>query len=572
MESKIPASCPYSKQNKNNSGMMSNSYLKEEVVNTTFDTEKGLEMSNMMSTLMSSNRQEIEKCPYKMNQTKPEPVPYTEVRAKIKDDEKVSDDEDELQQGGCPVINRIKKDPPNKHYEAHYEVPKFGAYDFMFLMRGALETDDYLEKTKNIRSYPRHLKYTLFYQHQDNLKKVHEKEFPVVFFAYDDIKEKGNRLFRRKKFKEAVEHYTYAYGFLNWIEFKDKKRQAELRKKPSLDPILDEDIEKKMVYIDDPSVEDDSYKACVVYVLMNLAAAYMELRHYSEAVDCLDECIEIAMDKVPDLYFRRSQARTYNKYSTKEQLEKARQDIEKAIQLKEEEPMYKEHKAILEKTVQQIKDTEKERAEKIMNKAKKSYQKIKDKHLNIDEVIYTKKDKDAIQQYKILKEMKNKYALAIKFFTESKNEEQLALCYDEMDKFMETYDEFKFYFKFDNENIPSGVAENLTEEEKALLNDETMIKLTDEFKYKICEDVFGGGDFNFELFQYSMERVFEEERKAEEEAEKEKALTMPKQSWFQSISKSGFVKFLSGGIVLLSIGSLGAHYYLYSSNASGLFK
>jgi len=168
--------------------------------------------------------------------------------------------------------------------------------------------------------------------------------------------------------------------------------------------------------------------------------------------------------------------------------------------------------------------------------------------------------------------MKNKYALAIKFFTESKNEEQLALCYDEMDKFMETYDEFKFYFKFDNENIPSGVAENLTEEEKALLNDETIIKLTDEFKYKICEDVFGSGDFNFELFQYSMERVFEEERKAEEEAEKEKALTMPNQSWFQSISKSGFVKFLSGGIVLLSIGSLGAHYYLYSSNASGLFK
>ena len=93
-----------------------------------------------------------------------------------------------------------------------------------------------------------------------------------------------------------------------------------------------------------------------------------------------------------------------------------------------------------------------------------------------------------------------------------------------------------------------------------------MIKLTDEFKFKICEDIFGSGDFN-----YSMERVFEEERKQEEEEEKKLALTRPKTTWLQSISKSGFVKFISGGVVLLSIGSLGAHYYLYSNSAIGSF-
>ena len=62
--------------------------------------------------------------------------------------------------------------------------------------------------------------------------------------------------------------------------------------------------------------------------------------------------------------------------------------------------------------------------------------------------------------------MKTKYSLAIKFFTESKNEEQLAICYKEIDTFMDTYDEFKFYFKFSNDNIPAGVADNMTEEEK----------------------------------------------------------------------------------------------------------
>jgi tetratricopeptide (TPR) repeat protein len=72
----------------------------------------------------------------------------------------------------------------------------------------------------------------------------------------------------------------------------------------------------------------------------------MELRHYSEAIDCLDEALAIAEDKLPDLYFRRSQARTYNKFSDNEELEKAMQDIDKAIELKDE-PLYKEHKDIL---------------------------------------------------------------------------------------------------------------------------------------------------------------------------------------------------------------------------------
>jgi hypothetical protein len=59
--------------------------------------------------------------------------------------------------------------------------------------------------------------------------------------------------------------------------------------------------------------------------------------------------------------------------------------------------------------------------------------------------------------------MKSKYALAIKFFTESKNEEQLDLCYKEIEKFMTTYEKFKFFIKFSLQEIPT---ENLSEEEK----------------------------------------------------------------------------------------------------------
>ena len=162
----------------------------------------------------------------------------------------LSDEEEGNMKGGCPMMSsRVKKDPVNKHFDPHYEIPRFGTFDFIFLMRGSLDEEEYLEKTKKIRSFPRHMKYTLFYQNQEKLKKAHEIEFPRVFFAYDDIKEKGNRLFKRKKFREAIEHYTYAYGLLKWIEFKDKKRQEEFLKKPSLDAILDEDIEEKHVFL-----------------------------------------------------------------------------------------------------------------------------------------------------------------------------------------------------------------------------------------------------------------------------------------------------------------------------------
>jgi hypothetical protein len=62
--------------------------------------------------------------------------------------------------------------------------------------------------------------------------------------------------------------------------------------------------------------------------------------------------------------------------------------------------------------------------------------------------------------------MKSKYALAIKFFTESKNEEQLELSYKEIESFMDTYETFKFYLKFSVDEIPLYVLENLTEDER----------------------------------------------------------------------------------------------------------
>lgn len=231
----------------------------------------------------------------------------------------------------------------------------------MFDLRGGLSKEEFAEKTKLISSLPRHMKYTLFHN-DEKIKKVRTKEFPLVFFVYDEVKDKGNKLFKKKKFREAIDYYIYAYSMMKWIQFKDEKKNSEFLTVPSLDPILDDDIKDCKCYLDDVAVEEDSYNACIVFLLMSLASAYMELRHYSEVIQCLNESLTIAGDKVPDIYFRRSQARTYNRGSSDEDLTLAKEDIEKAICLKKE-TIYVEHQERLLKIIEERKKNEFDRIE-----------------------------------------------------------------------------------------------------------------------------------------------------------------------------------------------------------------
>ena len=52
------------------------------------------------------------------------------------------------------------------------------------------------------------MKYTLF-NNDDKLKQIRKKEFPLVFFVYDDVKEKGSKLYKKRKFRESIDYYSY---------------------------------------------------------------------------------------------------------------------------------------------------------------------------------------------------------------------------------------------------------------------------------------------------------------------------------------------------------------------------
>ena len=544
------------------------------------------------------------KCPFGFTSSKPTktnnvpkgkcPFGFGSQENKIKNENEknASDDDsgDEEIFSGCPVMGKGRKDPQNKDFEQYYEIPCFGNYDFLFFLRGSLTQEEWIEKTKKIRKYPRHLKYTLFYQNQEKLKEVHKAEFPRVFFIYDDIKQKGIRLYNRKKYREALEHLTYAYGLLRWIEFKDKKRQADFVIKPSLEGILDDEIEEKRCYLDAPDVEEESYKACVVYLLEIMAYCHMELRQYTNAIECLDECEETCGDLVPDVFFRRAQARMLNRFSTEEDLNKAKEDIEKAIKLGEkyneeikkkygegihfykrpiELDIYYETKKKLEKIFEERLDGKVYNLRRILgkvygNKNKKEDDMTADEAIFFESCLLNSDQDDLERKYKVLKEMKSKYNLAVKFFTETKNQEQLDLTYKEYEAFHETFEQFKFFYKFKFESIDPKAFNQLTEEEKKMLEDPNNSKSIERQKANICDYIFSNGKFNLELYKYALDKVFEEYRlKMEEEKKKEEALK-PKVSWSEyllKISKGNFGIYLSICFIVFTIGAIGFQFY-----------
>lgn len=62
--------------------------------------------------------------------------------------------------------------------------------------------------------------------------------------------------------------------------------------------------------------------------------------------------------------------------------------------------------------------------------------------------------------------MRNKYHSAVKFYSDSKNEDQLVLSYKEIELFMGNFERFQWYMLFDPDSLPEDIYNDLTEEQK----------------------------------------------------------------------------------------------------------
>ena len=81
-------------------------------------------------------------------------------------------------------------------------------------------------------------------------------------------------------------------------------------------------------------------------IYLSLACAYLKLNHYSTAIVACEEGLKLSQNS-SQLYFRRSQARAYNKGATLDDLYKAKDDIEKAIEVKHHEKLFQQDMGIL---------------------------------------------------------------------------------------------------------------------------------------------------------------------------------------------------------------------------------
>jgi tetratricopeptide (TPR) repeat protein len=125
-------------------------------------------------------------------------------------------------------------------------------------------------------------------------------------------------------------------------------------------PILDEEITFAKCFVDMNAIEGDSYRFYISTLLLALGYSFMELRHFTSALDCFTECISMSENFSSDAYFRRSQVRFYNKKSKEEDLNLALIDINKAISInsKNNSKVYNIHLKNVLNEIKRYKDIE----------------------------------------------------------------------------------------------------------------------------------------------------------------------------------------------------------------------
>ena len=90
-------------------------------------------------------------------------------------------------------------------------------------MMGNLEISEFRSRTRLLRNYPKHLRNTLFLK-DERINKIRNKEFTIVFLAYEEIREKANNLYKKKQYKKAINFFTFAYSIMKWLELKETKK------------------------------------------------------------------------------------------------------------------------------------------------------------------------------------------------------------------------------------------------------------------------------------------------------------------------------------------------------------
>lgn len=407
-------------------------------------------------------------------------------------------------------------DPQNQKFHRHYQIYFYISNYYFFEYQGNLSSKEYIQQTKLLRSIPLHLKMTLFSNEKAEL--IRKREFSFIEISFNEFKEKGNKLYNKRKFGQALEQYVEAYGLLKWLEVKDKSLLSYANIVQEQRPIVDGDIIKCSSYLNTIE-DDDSLNQSTCSILLCMSYCFLQMRHYKNAVECLNECLEIDENNTIAL-FRRSQALMYNKNSKFSHLEKSREDIEKAINLliesnAEVPDIYKDQEQAVKKLIEQKKKEEKEQIQEFIDDGYLIFSKSQEKY-RWENAYDDESYKIQELQSNVLKIMKKKYKFVIIYYREIQNDEQLPFAYDEVEYFMERYQKFKFYYRMNIvKTLEYYKKENKNKNNTDYLDENGFINFLKNYKNKKADSIFQESDFNIQLIRIAISKVNQDVKKQE---------------------------------------------------------
>ena len=435
----------------------------------------------------------------------------------------------------CPFMNTQNRELKNTRFEYHYEVPlPETIQDFRFNIMNY--NKEGIEKSKILRKMPKHLRNTIFIKNK-RIEEIRKKEFPVIFLICEEMKEKAYNFYEAKKFNEALNIFYIMYSLFKWVVIKDPKKREEFLDKydfHSENSLLDDDIEIRRLNTNkDNNYEESGFKSYLINILKGICYCYMNMRHYSEAVKCMDEAMAYVLMSRGEVLFRRAQAIMYNKFSKLNELNQAQVDLCQAKMFRKID-LINEHIKDIEDLINEKKFRKVGYIKALFNQTNYAINVITKKNLNVKDHIYQSYD-DIYFGAKIVEEMKDTFKSSIKFYQDklrekeknekndkiSKSQKDYNSFLNEYDKFYDFYNEFSFYMNLQVTNIDKEILNKLDKSDKDTIKrikkEETMNLLFKDFRLKKAQEIYDNMDWNMTMWKYCFEVVNEREKKLKEE-------------------------------------------------------
>ena len=395
------------------------------------------------------------------------------------------------------ILKRCAVNDPEKRRKSKIKIPTTASID------NSISYDD--DNDENIDD------------NKDNNDKVNDKEDESSEEGEEDEEEEDdddigdNNIKDKNSNEKNKKEKNVNKNIISTKEEKEIKIEEKKNNKEEEKNAEDDEIEEMYKY------DKINFNKTMQLILKRMGYCYIHLCSFSEAIECFNEAFKYVDDDCPDFYFRRAQARIYNKCSTLKDLKSALGDLNKALSRRitfHSEIILREHKF-----VQELINKKEEQISlvpiKLLNNFRFAMNKIKKNKLNIQDYIINNNEMDETN-YSVMKEVKEIYYYMIKQILKKKNQKLFEEKIKEYDEYLDKFYLYEEYYNFDVNKISLEVYQKLNTQQKVdvelLKHSKTLRDLLNELKYKKCEEIYDNLNVKENIFLQAHKNVMEIQR------------------------------------------------------------